>query len=116
MEEGGGVDVGLAHGLDEADIVLVVDIKIVMDEFEFFLPGEIPPVGEVLLEYTQIVLVPLGPSLNQYFLQPFQLDMNSFLLNAKAFDIFKPDVDDDLLHKGIAISVREQQALVILND
>ena len=42
--------------------------------------------------------------------------MNSFLLNAKAFDIFKPDVDDDLLHKGIAISVREQQALVILND
>ena len=30
-----------------------------MDEFEFFLPGEIPPVGEVLLEYTQIVLVPL---------------------------------------------------------
>ena len=33
LEEGGGVDVGLAHGLDEADIVLVVDIEIVMDEF-----------------------------------------------------------------------------------
>ena len=40
--------------------------------------------------------------------------MNSFLLNIKALDIFKPDVDDDFLHEGIAISVREQQAFVIL--
>ena len=102
--------------MDEVDIVLVVYIKIVMYEFELFLPCEIPPVGEVLLKYVQIVFVPLGPGLNQNFLQPFQLDVNKFLLHIEAFNIFKSDVHNDLLHQGIAIGVREQQTLVILND
>ena len=76
-----------------------------MDKFELFLPGVVPPVSQVLLEYVQIVLVPLRAGLHQYLLQSFQLDMNPFFFDVETLYIFKPDIHYDLLHEGIAIGV-----------
>ena len=78
-----------------------------MNKFKLFLSGEISSIGEILFECVKILFVSFGASLDHNFLKSFEFDMNDIFFNIEALNIFESNVDNNLFHEGLSISMWE---------
>ena len=76
-----------------------------MNKFKLFLSGEISSICEILFEGVKILLMSFGASFYHNFLKSFEFDMNDIFFNIEALNIFESNVDDNLLHEGLSVSM-----------
>lgn len=77
-----------ANLLDNPKIIAIIEVKVVVYEFELFLPGLIPFLYEVVFELAHL----FSGSLQDHLLSTFQLYLHHLFLDSKPFDHLIPNI------------------------